>query len=74
MSDRSACLISRAALLPPMIEPARTALVIVDIQIDFAAPEGCWAVWASTSRMRLPAIRRVSASSPPRARPVQRSR
>ncbi len=29
-----------AALLPPMIEPARTALVIVDIQIDFAAPEG----------------------------------
>lgn len=29
-----------AALLPPMIDPARTALVIVDIQIDFAAPEG----------------------------------
>ena len=29
-----------AASLPPMIDPARTALVIVDIQIDFAAPEG----------------------------------
>jgi nicotinamidase-related amidase len=29
-----------AALLPPMIAAARTALVIVDIQVDFAAPEG----------------------------------
>src|SRR5690606_5323700 len=29
-----------AALLAGMIEPARTALVVVDIQIDFAAPEG----------------------------------
>ncbi|WP_260927684.1 cysteine hydrolase family protein [Novosphingobium sp. 9] len=26
--------------LPPMLDPARTALVIVDIQVDFAAPEG----------------------------------
>ncbi|MCE7798017.1 cysteine hydrolase [Sphingobium sufflavum] len=29
-----------AASLPPMIDPARTALVVVDIQVDFAAPEG----------------------------------
>jgi nicotinamidase-related amidase len=29
-----------AALLPQMIDPKRTALVIVDIQVDFAAPEG----------------------------------
>jgi nicotinamidase-related amidase len=29
-----------AALLPEMIDPARTALVVIDIQIDFAAPEG----------------------------------
>ncbi|MGF7146915.1 nicotinamidase-related amidase [Sphingomonas zeicaulis] len=29
-----------AALLPPMLDPAKTALVVIDIQIDFAAPEG----------------------------------
>ncbi|MFT3964554.1 MAG: isochorismatase family cysteine hydrolase [Sphingobium sp.] len=29
-----------AALLPGMIDPATTALVVVDIQVDFAAPEG----------------------------------
>lgn len=29
-----------AASLAGMIDPARTALVVVDIQIDFAAPEG----------------------------------
>ena len=29
-----------SALLPAMIDPARTALVVVDIQVDFAAPEG----------------------------------
>lgn len=28
------------ALLPPMIDPARTALVIIDVQVDFCAPEG----------------------------------
>ncbi|WP_177198483.1 cysteine hydrolase family protein [Novosphingobium sp. CF614] len=28
------------ARLPGMIDPARTALVVVDVQVDFAAPEG----------------------------------
>lgn len=29
-----------AADLPPMLDPARTALVVVDVQVDFAAPFG----------------------------------
>lgn len=29
-----------AAALPDMIDPTRTALVLVDIQVDFAAPQG----------------------------------
>ena len=29
-----------AGALPAMLEPARTALVVIDVQVDFVAPEG----------------------------------
>jgi nicotinamidase-related amidase len=34
-----------AALLPPMIDPARTALVVIDIQEDFVSPTGAAGHW-----------------------------
>lgn len=34
-----------ASLLPPMIAPARTALVIIDVQEDFVSPAGAAGHW-----------------------------
>ena len=34
-----------AALLPPMIDPSRTALVVIDIQEDFVSPAGAPGRW-----------------------------
>jgi nicotinamidase-related amidase len=34
-----------ASLLPPMIEPARTALVVIDVQEDFVSPKGAAGHW-----------------------------
>jgi len=34
-----------AALLPPMIDPSRTALVVIDIQEDFVSPTGAAGQW-----------------------------
>src|ERR1700733_15990251 len=33
------------AALPPLIEPAKTALVIIDIQVDFVSPAGAAGHW-----------------------------
>ena len=33
------------AALPPMIEPAKTALVIIDVQVDFVSPDGASGKW-----------------------------
>jgi len=33
------------AALPPLIEPAKTALVIIDIQVDFVSPNGAAGKW-----------------------------
>lgn len=34
-----------AAMLPPMIDPSRTALVVIDIQEDFVSPTGAAGQW-----------------------------
>jgi nicotinamidase-related amidase len=43
-----------------MIEPARTALVLVDVQVDFAAPDGAMAAFGAELSMVEPAIARMT--------------
>jgi nicotinamidase-related amidase len=49
------------ALLPPMIAPARTALVVVDVQVDFISPEGAAGQWGMDLSVFEPPLARVEA-------------
>jgi nicotinamidase-related amidase len=50
-----------AAALPPMIEPSRTALVVIDVQVDFVAPEGAIGRAGVDLAPLAPALQRVEA-------------
>ena len=48
-----------AALLPPMIVPARTALVVIDVQEDFVSPAGAAGHWGIDLSVLEPPLRRI---------------
>ena len=48
-----------AALLPPMIAPARTALVIIDVQEDFVSPAGAAGHWGIDLGVLEPPLRNI---------------
>ena len=50
-----------SALLPPMIAPARTALVVVDVQEDFVSPTGAAGHWGIDLGVLEPPLRNVEA-------------
>ena len=49
------------ALLAPMIEPARTALVVIDVQIDFISPAGVAGGWGMDLGVFEPPLQRIEA-------------
>ena len=48
-----------AALLPPMIAPSRTALVIIDVQEDFVSPAGVAGKWGIDLGILEPALQKI---------------
>jgi nicotinamidase-related amidase len=48
-------------LLPPMIEPARTALVMIDVQVDFVAQQGAAGHWGIDLDQLEPPLQRIEA-------------
>ena len=50
-----------AALLPPMIAPARTALVIIDVQEDFVSPAGAAGHWGIDLGIFEPPLKKIEA-------------
>ncbi|MGH8445881.1 MAG: cysteine hydrolase family protein [Solimonas sp.] len=46
-------------LVAPMLAPRRTALVVIDVQIDFAAPDGLMAQWGTDLALAEQAIDRI---------------
>ena len=50
-----------AALLPPMIAPSRTALVIVDVQEDFVSPAGVAGHWGIDFDALEPPLQKIEA-------------
>jgi nicotinamidase-related amidase len=50
-----------AAALPPMIAPARTALVIIDVQEDFVSPAGAAGRWGVDLAALEPPLQKIEA-------------
>jgi nicotinamidase-related amidase len=49
------------ALLPPMIAPARTALVVIDVQVDFVSADGAAGHWGIDFDALEPPLQKVEA-------------
>ena len=62
------------ALLPPMLAPSRTALVIIDVQEDFASPEGAVARAGADMSGVAPALDKIAALVDIKRRPASQIR